>query len=125
MNQTAVDQKMREELNAKYKDRVNELCHWDLNVIDWKIIITKWWWSNNRLVFWTEDELQTYLDGVIGWLHKDQWQQYQKDLINVINRCNSLIRLVKQNPEYFSDDFDYDIIEWCKYIKKILTKYVN
>lgn len=123
--QAAEDQQMWKTLNDKYKKQVNELLHWDINVIDWEIIITKWWWSNNRLVFHTEDELQTYLNGVIGWQHADQWQQYQKDLTYIIGRCNYYIQLVKDNPEYFSDDFDYDMVEWFTFIKDTLLKYVN
>ena len=121
----ATDQQMRAALSDKYKEQVNEYLHWDLNVIDWEIIITKWWWSNNRLVFHTEDELQTYLNGVIGWQHVDQWKQYQADLKAVINKCNHRIKLVEQNPEYFSDDFDEDMISWFQFIKDVLSKYVN
>jgi len=125
MNQTAVDQKMREELNAKYKDRVNELCHWDLNVIDWKIIITKWWWSNNRIIFPDENQLSMYLDWVEWQVHISQRAQYQEDLKHIIYKCNYYIKEIKANPEYFSDDRDVDIITAFQSTKDILSKYVN
>ena len=121
----ATDQQMRAALSDKYKKQVNEYLHWDLNVIDWEIIITKWWWSNNRLVFHTEDELQTYLNGVIGWQLADQWQQYQEDLKSIITDCNYYIKEIKQSHEYFSDDRDYDLIDCFRNFKKILSKYVN
>ena len=125
MNQTEADQKMWKTLNDKYKNQVNELLHWDINVIDWEIIITKWWWSNNRLVFHTEDELQTYLNGVIGWQLAGQWQQYQKDLKYIIDKCNYYIEEIKVSPEYFSDDWDYDISTAFQSIKDTLSKYVD
>ena len=125
MNQTEADQKMWKTLNDKYKKQVNELLHWDINVIDWEIIITKWWWSNNRLVFHTEDELQTYLNGVIGWQLASQWQQYQKDLKYIIDKCDYYIEEIKVSPEYFSDDWDYDISTAFQSIKDTLSKYVN
>lgn len=125
MNQTEADQKMRKTLNDKYKKQVNDLLHWDLNVIDWEIIITKWWWSNNRIVFPDESQLKMFLDGVEWQVHINQWQQYQEDLKAVINKCNHRIKLVEQNPEYFSDDFDEDMISWFKFIKDTLSKYVN
>lgn len=121
----ATDQQVRAALNDKYKKQVNEYLHWDLNVIDWEIIITKWWWSNNRLVFHTEDELQTYLNGVIGWQLANQWQQYQEDLKLIITECNYYIREIKASPEYFSDDWDYDLIDCFRNFKKVLSKYVN
>ena len=121
----ATDQQMRAALNDKYKKQVNEYLHWDLNVIDWEIIITKWWWSNNRLVFHTEDELQTYLNGVIGWQLADQWQQYQEDLKLIITECDYYIKEIKQTPECFHDDRDDDLIDCFRNFKKVLSKYVN
>lgn len=121
----ATDQQMRKALNSKYKKQVNELLHWDINVIDWEIIITKWWWSNNRIVFPDESQLKMFLDGVEWQVHISQWQQYQEDLKAVINKCNHRIKLVEQNPEYFSDDFDEDMISWFQFIKDTLSKYVD
>lgn len=123
--QAAKDQQMREALNNKYKKQVNELLHWDINVIGWEIIITKWWWSNNRIVFPDESQLKMFLDGVEWQVLISQWQQYQEDLKAVINKCNHRIKLVKQNPEYFSDDFDEDMISWFQFIKDTLSKYIN
>lgn len=123
--QAAKDQQMRELLNNKYKKQVNELLHWDINVIGWEIIITKWWWSNNRIVFPDESQLKMFLDGVEWQVLISQWQQYQEDLKAVINKCNHRIKLVEQNPEYFSDDFDEDMISWFQFIKDTLSKYVN
>ena len=121
----ATDQQMRAALSDKYKEQVNEYLHWDLNVIDWEIIITKWWWSNNRLVFHTEDELQTYLNGVIGWQHADQWQQYQEDLKLIITECNYYIKEIKQAPECFHDDRDDELVDCFRNFNKVLSKYVN
>lgn len=123
--QAAEDQKMRETLNDKYKKQVNELLHWDISVIDWEIIITKWWWSNNRLVFHTEDELQTYLNGVIGWQLADQWLEYQVDLKSIITDCDYYIREIKQTPEYFHDGRDDELVDYFSNLKKVLSKYVN
>ena len=125
MHNPKTDTELWRDLNAKYKDRVNKLCSWDFNVIDWKIIITKWWGSNNQIIFSNESELSMFLDGVEWQVHISQWQQYQKDLTYIIGRCNYYIQLVKDNPEYFSDDFDYDMIEWFTFIKDTLLKYTN
>ena len=125
MHNPKTDTELWRDLNAKYKDRVNKLCSWDFNVIDWKIIITKWWGSNNQIIFSNESELSMFLDGVEWQVHISQWQQYQKDLTHIIGRCNYYIQLVKDNPEYFSDDFDYDMIEWFTFIKDTLLKYTN
>lgn len=125
MNQTEADQKMRKTLNDKYKKQVNELLHWDINVIDWEIIITKWWWSNNRLVFHTEDELQTYING-LEWSHlSPQWFKYKEDFKYIIDKCDYYIKEIRISPEYFSDDWDYDISTAFQSIKDTLSKYVN
>ena len=125
MNQTAVDQKMREELNVKYKDRVNELCHWDLNVIDWKIIITKWWWSNNRIVFPDENQLSMYLDWVEWQVHISQRAKYQEDLKLIITECDYYISEIKQTPECFHEDRDDELVDCFRNFKKVLSKYVD
>lgn len=123
--QAAEDQKMRETLNNKYKKQVNELLHWDINVIDWEIIITKWWWSNNRIVFPDESQLQMFLDGIEWQVHINQWHQQQKDLKMIIKDCWEMIDEIKSCPEYFTDDWDYSIIEMLDAIKNTLSKYVD
>lgn len=125
MHNPKTDTELWRDLNAKYKDRVNELCSWDLNVIDWKIIITKWWGSNNQIIFSNESELSMFLDGVKWQVHISQWQQYQKDLKYIIDKCNYYIEEIKVSPEYFSDDWDYDISTAFQSIKDTLSKYVN
>jgi len=40
----------------------------------------------------------------------------------IIQSCNYNIQLVKENEEYFSDDFDYDMIEWFSRIRKLIMK---
>ena len=125
MHNPKTDTELWKDLNAKYKDRVNELCSWDLNVIDWKIIITKWWGSNNQIIFSNESELSMFLDGVEWQVHISQWQQYQEDLKAVINKCDNRIKLVERNREYFSDGFDEDMISWFQFIKDTLSKYVD
>ena len=125
MHNPKTDTELWKDLNAKYKDRVNELCSWDLNVIDWKIIITKWWGSNNQIIFSNESELSMFLDGVEWQVHISQWHQQQKDLKYIIDKCKYYIREIKASPEYFSDGFDIELIDDFKYIKKLLSKYVD
>lgn len=49
-----------------------------------------------------------------------------KEIINlIIAQCNYSIRLVKENSDYFSDDFDYDMIEWFTTIRKLIMKLSN
>ena len=41
--------------------------------------------------------------------------------IKLVTKClNDMIKLVKENPEYFSDDFDDDIISMAKYCIRLL-----
>lgn len=121
----ATDQQMRKALNSKYKKQVNELLHWDINVIDWEIIITKWWWSNNRIVFPDESQLQMFLDGVEWQVHISQWQQYQEDLKLIITECDYYIKEIKQTPECFHDDRDDELVDCFRNFKKVLSKYVD
>lgn len=119
------DQQMRKALNSKYKKQVNELLHWDINVIDWEIIITKWWWSNNRIVFPDESQLKIFLDGVEWQVHISQWHQQQKDFKMIIKDCWEMIDEIKSCPEYFHDDRDDSIVDMLDAIKNILSKYVD
>lgn len=125
MHNPKTDTELWRDLNAKYKDRVNELCSWDLNVIDWKIIITKWWGSNNQIIFSNESELSMFLDGVEWQVHISQWHQQQKDLKMIIKDCQDMIEEIKICPEYFHDDWDDSIIEMLEAIKNTLSKYVD
>ena len=125
MHNPKTDTELWKDLNAKYKDRVNELCSWDLNVIDWKIIITKWWGSNNQIIFSNESELSMFLDGVEWQVHISQWQQYQVDLKSIITDCDYYIREIKQSPECFHDDRDDELVDCFRNFKKVLSKYVN
>ncbi len=46
-----------------------------------------------------------------------------KEIIKaIIKSCDYNIQLVKENEEYFSDDFDYDMIEWFSRIKNLIMK---
>lgn len=125
MHNPKTDTELWKDLNAKYKDRVNELCSWDLNVINWKIIITKWWGSNNQIIFSNESELSMFLDGIEWQVHIDQWHQQQKDLKMIIKDCWEMIDEIKSCPEYFHDDRDESIIDMLDAIKNVLSKYVD
>lgn len=43
-----------------------------------------------------------------------------KNLIEAIRRLNNLATLVDENREYFSDGFDYDVIQTCIEVIKLL-----
>lgn len=42
------------------------------------------------------------------------------NLIKAVRKLRNLVQLVSENREYFSDDFDFDIIETCKEVVDIL-----
>lgn len=42
------------------------------------------------------------------------------NLIKAVRALTNLAKLVSENPEYFSDWFDYDVMETCKEVIKLL-----
>ena len=42
------------------------------------------------------------------------------NLIKAVRALTNLAKLVSENPEYFSDWFDYDVIETCKEVIALL-----
>lgn len=48
---------------------------------------------------------------------------YIKDdnLLKAVRKLRHLVELVSQNPEYFSDGFDIDVIDTCHEVVKILN----
>lgn len=43
----------------------------------------------------------------------------------IVAECNYYIKLVKDNPEYFSDDFDSDMIDAFTKIRKLILELSN
>lgn len=44
-----------------------------------------------------------------------------KNLLAAVKRLRNLAQVVSENREYFSDDFDYDVIETCKKVVELLN----
>lgn len=43
------------------------------------------------------------------------------NLLKAVRKLRYLVQLVADNREYFSDDFDYDVIETCKEVVALLN----
>lgn len=44
-----------------------------------------------------------------------------ENLLKAVRKLRNLAQVVAENREYFSDDFDYDVIDTCKEVVALLN----
>ncbi len=44
-----------------------------------------------------------------------------ENLLKAIRKLRNLAQVVSENPEYFSDWFDFDVIDTCKEVSELLN----